>query len=149
MGQHDHPVLLFDGVCNMCNASVLWIVDRDPPGRVHFASLQSPAGSALARQHGIDPEALEGVVLIKDGRAYEGSSAAVRVGRLLTFPWSVLAFLGWLVPWFLREPIYRWIARNRYRWFGKTEACRIPTPDLRKRMLPDGMGPAEPAPSTP
>ena len=145
---HEPAVLLFDGVCNFCNATVLWIADRDPSGRVHFASLQSPAGSALAREHGIDPELLEGVVLVQGGRAYQLSAAALRAGRLLTFPWWLLATLGLLVPWFLRDPVYRWIARNRYRWFGKTDVCRIPTPELRARMLPDGVGPAGAVPAS-
>jgi predicted DCC family thiol-disulfide oxidoreductase YuxK len=128
-------VLLFDGVCHLCNDSVVWVIDRDPQGLLRFASLQSPAGSALARQHGIDPEALEGLVLVDGERAWQGSAAALRAGRLLRFPWWFLAWLGWLVPWFLRDLVYGWIARNRYRWFGKSEVCRIPTPELRERLL--------------
>jgi predicted DCC family thiol-disulfide oxidoreductase YuxK len=132
----DGPILLFDGVCNLCNAVVQFVVARDRKHAFRFAALQSEAGHRLLREHGVevpggDPDS---VVLIEGGRAYVESTAALRAARHLAFPWFLL--WPWLVvPRFVRDPIYRWIARNRYRWFGKKDQCMIPTPELRARFL--------------
>ena len=129
-----HPIVLFDGVCNLCNGSVQFILKRDPRGTFRFASLQSEAGRSLMAGHGLDPGALSSVVLIEDGRAFEESSAALRIARHLPGPWKLLRVFA-VVPRPLRDAVYRWIARNRYRWFGKTETCWLPTPELRARFL--------------
>lgn len=127
-------VVLFDGVCNLCNASIHFIIDRDPRGRFRFAALQSDAGAEILRQAGLDAADLSSLVLWEGGRAYRYSTAALRIARRLSWPWPLLAvFL--LIPAFLRDPVYRFIARNRYRWFGKSETCRVPTPELRARFL--------------
>lgn len=128
------PVILFDGVCNLCNASVQFILDRDPDARFRFASLQSEEGAALLRSHGGDPEALDSVVLIEDGRVFQHSDAALRIARHLSGAWPALAALR-IVPRPLRDAGYRLVARNRYRWFGKEESCRLPTPETRARFL--------------
>ena len=130
------PTVLFDGVCNLCNASVQYIIDRDPSAVFRFASLQSEAGRRVLEAVGAalpegDPES---VLLVEDGRLYERSDAALRIARRLTGPVRLAAaFL--LVPHVLRDPLYRFVARNRYRWFGKSESCRLPTPELRGRFL--------------
>jgi predicted DCC family thiol-disulfide oxidoreductase YuxK len=130
------PVVLFDGVCNLCNGAVQFIVDRDPRGTLRFASLQSEPAAELLRAHGKAPPTgdPDSVVLIEDGRVYESSGAALRIARHLRAPWGLLYALV-IVPRFLRDAVYRFIARNRYRWFGKSEQCRIPTPELRARFL--------------
>lgn len=128
--------MLFDGVCNLCNGAVQFIIDRDPKDVFRFASLQSERGAALLAAHGRTPPEgdPESVVLIEDGRVYEHSSAALRVARRLRGLWS-LFYVFIIVPPFLRDAVYRFIARNRYRWFGKEEMCRVPTPALRARFL--------------
>ena len=130
----DKPILLFDGVCNLCNGSVLWVIRRDPAGRFRFASLQSEVGRQLLAEAGLPPSALSTVVLYADGRFYTRSDAALGVLARLGSPWSWLAVFR-LVPRALRNRLYDWIAGNRYRWFGKKESCMIPTPELRNRFL--------------
>lgn len=131
-----HPVVLFDGVCNLCNSSVQFIIDRDPKGTLRFASLQSEAAAKLLRQHDLTPPEgdPDSILLVEDGAVYSHSSAALRIARRLSGVWSVL-YVFMLVPRPLRDLVYRFIARNRYRWFGKSEMCRVPTPELRERFL--------------
>lgn len=129
-----HPIVLFDGVCNLCNGSVQFILKRDPRGRFRFASLQSEAGRRLMTEHGLDPDALSSVVVIEDGRAWQESSAALRIARHLPGGWKLLRIFA-VIPRPLRDAVYRLIARNRYRWFGKTETCWLPTPELKERFL--------------
>jgi predicted DCC family thiol-disulfide oxidoreductase YuxK len=126
--------VLFDGVCNLCNGSVQFILKRDPQGLFRFASLQSEAGRSLMDQHGLDPGALSSVVVIEDGRVWQESSAALRVARHLPGAWKLLRVFA-VIPRPLRDAVYRLIARNRYRWFGKTETCWLPTPELQGRFL--------------
>jgi predicted DCC family thiol-disulfide oxidoreductase YuxK len=130
------PVVLFDGVCNLCHGSVQFIVDRDPGAAFRFASLQSEQGAALLRAHGRTPPEgdPDSVVLLEDGQVYEHSTAALRIARRLGGLWRLL-YVFMIVPRFLRDAAYRLIARNRYRMFGKSEQCRIPTPELRARFL--------------
>jgi len=129
-----HPIVLFDGVCNLCNGSVQFILKRDPQGRFRFASLQSDAGRSLMREHGLDPEALSSVVVIEDGQAWQESSAALRIARHLPGGWKLLRIFT-VIPRPLRDAVYRWVARNRYRWFGKRSTCRLATPAERERFL--------------
>lgn len=131
-----HPVVLFDGVCNLCSASVQFIIDRDPRAHFRFAALQSPVAARLLAEHGAvlpggEPES---VLLLEDGVLFERSEAALRIARRLRGPVRLLAPLLSL-PHGLRDRAYRFIARNRYRWFGKAESCRLPTPALRARFL--------------
>lgn len=129
-----HALVLFDGVCNLCNASVTFIVDRDPDGYFQFASLQSDLGQASARAYGADASRLDSILLVQDGRLYRESAAALRIALRLGALWPLMGAF-FVVPAFLRDPVYRWIARNRYRWFGHTESCRIPQPHERDRFL--------------
>lgn len=131
-----NPVVLFDGVCNLCNGSVNFLLDRDHRETFRFASLQSDAGQRLLAEHGLPADDFDSFVLVEEGRAYTRSTAALRVARRLGFPWR-LASLLLVIPAFLRDPFYDLVAKNRYRWFGKEETCRVPTPELRARFLPD------------
>jgi predicted DCC family thiol-disulfide oxidoreductase YuxK len=128
------PILLFDGVCNLCNGSVRWVIARDPAAQFRFASLQSEAGRALLAEHGLPPDAMDTVVLV-DGKAHwRKSDAALELLRRLGGIWGFLSLLR-LVPRALRDPPYDLIARNRYRWWGKRDECWLPTPELRARFL--------------
>ena len=128
------PIVLFDGVCNLCNGSVQFLLKRDPEGRFRFASLQSDAGRSLLAEHGLAVDSLSSVVLIEDGRVWQESSAALRIARHLPGAWKLLRVFA-IVPRPLRDAVYRWIARNRYRWFGRTETCWLPSPELKERFL--------------
>lgn len=132
----EHPIVLFDGVCNFCNSTVLFIADRDRDAHLRFASLQSPISAELLAAHGIelpsgDPDT---IVLIEDGKVYERSDAALRIARHLRAPVSFMAAFV-IVPRSVRDAVYRLIAKNRYRWFGRSDQCRVPTPELRARFL--------------
>lgn len=129
-----YPVVLFDGVCNVCDASVQFIMDHDRSQTVRFASLQSAVGQDLARAHGVDPELLDTLVWIENGRGHVRSDAVLRIAAHLGRPWSWARGLA-VVPRPLRDAAYRLVARNRTRWFGRRDACRIPTPDVRARFL--------------
>ncbi|MCB9506216.1 MAG: thiol-disulfide oxidoreductase DCC family protein [Myxococcales bacterium] len=128
------PVVLFDGVCNLCNGAVNFIIDHDPDRRFRFASLQSEVGSELARSVGLDPTSLETFILVDGGRGYTRSAAALRIAAGLRGPVRLVAALR-VIPAFVRDPLYSFVARNRYRWFGVREMCRMPTPEDRARFL--------------
>ncbi|MDZ4700677.1 MAG: DCC1-like thiol-disulfide oxidoreductase family protein [Rhodothermales bacterium] len=134
-----HALVLFDGVCNLCNGSVHFVIDRDPESYFRFAALQSEAAKPALAQCGRDAGVLDSIVLIEEGQCYTRSSAALRIARRLSGGWPVV-YAGIIIPRVLRDAIYDFIARNRYRWFGRTEACRIPTLDLRARFLDDPVG---------
>ena len=129
-----HPILLFDGVCNLCNGSVQLIIRRDPEARFRFASLQSEVGQRYLEELQVDRDAVDSVILVEGGRWYKESDAALRIARLLGGPWKAMGILR-LLPRPLRDRLYRFIARHRYRWFGKRESCWLPTPELRERFL--------------
>ena len=131
-----HPIVLFDGVCNFCDASVNWIIARDRRGMFRFAALQSAAGERLQREHGLDPTALDTLVLVDGARVYRKSGAALRVLRRLRLPWPIL-FGMILVPPFIRDFVYDFLARRRYGWFGRKEECMVPAPEVRDRFLVD------------
>ena len=128
------PIVLFDGVCNLCSGSVQFLLKRDREGRFRFASLQSDAGRSLLAEHGLAVDSLRSVVLIEDGRVWQESAAALRIARHLPGAWRLLRVFA-AIPRPLRDAVYRWIARNRYRWFGKAETCWLPTPELKERFL--------------
>ena len=133
---NDKPVLLFDGVCNLCNAITQFVIRHDPaPGRFRFASLQSQSGQRPLREHGLPTDDINTFVMIERGQAHVRSTAGLHTLRLLGLPWSLLyAFI--IVPRPLRDRVYRFIARNRYRWFGRRERCMLPTPEIAARFLP-------------
>ena len=126
-------IVLFDGVCNLCNASVNFILDRDKQGVFRFAALQSDVGKKLIASC-TDDSFPDSVVLFENHQIYTESTAILRICRRLGFPWQLLYFLIF-IPAFLRDPVYRWIARHRYRWFGKRDVCLVPTPELHDRFL--------------
>lgn len=130
----DGPILLFDGVCTLCDHAVQFVLDHEPDGQIQFASLQSSVGRALLAAHGVDPESIDSVVFVDRGRAYLQSDAALRVASRLTWPWRG-ATVGRVLPRAVRDRMYAYVARNRYRWFGTRDACRIPTPETRARFL--------------
>ena len=133
----DLRVILFDGVCNLCNGSVNWVIARDPQERFQFASLQSQAAEKLL--HGvIDEQELadlpDSIVLVDAAGAHVRSTAALRIAAGMGLPYS-LARVFFAIPRPLRDLVYNWVARNRYRWFGRQESCMLPTPDLASRFL--------------
>ena len=128
-------VILFDGVCNLCNGFVQFVINRDPTGRFHFTSLQSEAGRKLLATYGLPPVIEpETVILIENGQVYTHSTAALRILRQLSglWPWLYAAIV---VPRPARDWVYRFVARHRYQWFGHRDACMLPTPALRQRFL--------------
>lgn len=129
-----HPVVLFDGVCNLCDSSVQFIIRRDPSGRFRFASLQSDAGRAVVQALGRSPDDLDTMVLVDGDRTWIKSAAALEIARHLTGLWPALRILA-AVPRPVRDWGYDVIARHRYRWFGKKDVCITPTPDVRDRFL--------------
>ncbi len=128
------PVLLFDGVCNLCNGYVQWLIRHDPKGVFRYASLQSDAGRTLLAQAGLPTDQMDTVVLLDQGRTYTRADVALRITGQLGGLWPLLGVLR-MVPRPLRNAIYDWVARNRYRWFGKRESCMMPTPELKSRFL--------------
>jgi predicted DCC family thiol-disulfide oxidoreductase YuxK len=131
--------ILFDGVCNLCNGFVQFVIRHDPQGRFRFAALQSAEGQRLLAAHGSPLSAAavaspESVVLVAGGRVYSHSAAVLHIARGLGWPWRLVG-VGWLLPGRWRDGLYRFVARNRYRWFGRQESCLLPTPALRARFL--------------
>ncbi len=124
--------MLFDGVCNLCNASVNFLIDRDQEAVFRFAPLQSDVGRALVAD--CDLEGEDSIVLVEGGRCSIRSTAALRIAQRMDGAWPFLSALL-IIPRPLRDFLYRSLAQNRYRWFGKQDACRMPTPDLRRRFL--------------
>jgi len=129
-----NPIVLFDGVCNYCNAMVNFAIHHDKKAFIKFAPLQSEAGRRLKEKYQVN-SAIDSIILIDKGKIYTHSDAAIRITKYLRWPPKVLySFI--IVPKFIRQPFYKWIARNRYKWFGKKETCMIPTTDVRSRFLP-------------
>ena len=128
------PVVLFDGVCNLCNGSVRFVIERDPHKHFQFAPLQSETATTLIAGTA-DPLAMpDSIVLVDEGRLYVRSTAALRIARRLRFPWPLLrVFMA--VPRPLRDWVYDVIARHRYGWFGKRDTCMVPTKEIRDRFL--------------
>jgi len=127
-------LVLFDGVCNLCNGVVKFVIARDPNGRFQFGALQSSAARRVIAEHGAPDPLPDAIVLIEDGRLYTRSTAALRIARRLTFPWPLTAvFLA--VPRPLRDWAYARFASRRYRWFGRRETCMVPSPELRARFI--------------
>ena len=135
MAKNKIPVLiLFDGVCNLCNSSVQFIIKRDPESRFQFASLQSPRGQAELQRFGLDQKSLHSIIVIDGDHVYQRSDAALKIAGSLGGIWSVFRLL-YIFPRFLRDPGYDLIARNRYRLFGKQDHCMVPSPELKSRFV--------------
>lgn len=131
----NNKIVLFDGVCNLCNNSINFIIERDKNNAFMFASLQSEIGQKLLSERGLDPNVMDSVILIEPGVAYyQKSSAAIEIAKHLSGGYSYLSYLSFL-PEGLRDGIYNIIAGNRYKWFGKKDSCMIPTAHLRAKFL--------------
>ncbi len=132
------PIILFDGVCNLCNASVQFVIERDPTAIFRFAALQSDFGQSILAKNPVYTEGSDSVsdsiILVENDIVYDRSTAALRIARRLSGGIKLLSvFL--IVPKPIRDFFYKIIARNRYRWFGKQEACWMPTKELKARFL--------------
>jgi predicted DCC family thiol-disulfide oxidoreductase YuxK len=130
----EKATILFDGVCNLCNASVNFVIDRDPAGYFRFGALQSEEGRSLLASLSYPGNYLDSILLVENGEVFRDSDAAVRIAKHLAGAWSMLYHFRW-IPRPVRDGVYRWVARNRYRWFGRRDVCRIPTPELKARFL--------------
>ncbi|AFZ91934.1 MULTISPECIES: thiol-disulfide oxidoreductase DCC family protein [Bacillus] len=127
-------VLLFDGVCNLCSGAVQFIIKRDPAGKISFASLQSDTARELLASEGLPTEQFDSMIFIENGRIYKKSAAVLKVSRHLRGAWRLSAVF-FAVPRPLRDRAYSFIARRRYKWFGKREACMLPSPEIKNRFL--------------
>lgn len=136
MQEFKGPVVLFDGVCNFCDASVQFIIRRDPRAKFRFAALQSEFAQKALTKNQLNTEKFDSIVLLEEGKVYQKSTAALRIARRLNGLWPLL--YGFIIlPAFFRNVFYDIIARNRYRWFGKKDQCMIPGPEIRMRFIQD------------
>lgn len=132
--ERNHDIVLFDGVCNLCNSAILFIIKRDKKDRFRFAPLDSDIGKELLSQHHMDSTKIDSIVLISGDSAYAKADAALYISKHLTHLWPLLYGFK-VIPSFISNKIYDFIARNRYKWFGKKESCMIPTPNLTSKFL--------------
>ncbi|MCB1143591.1 MAG: DUF393 domain-containing protein [Leptospiraceae bacterium] len=130
----EHLIILFDGVCNLCNSSVNFLIDRDPKDKFRFASLQSDKGKEFLSNFKISSQSPDSIVVIDGNQFFIQSDAILRISKEMKFPYSLLSKFG-IVPKFFRDFFYDLIAFSRYKVFGKKEFCRILTPDLKKKFL--------------
>ena len=129
------PIILFDAECVLCSANAQFVLRHDKSARFRLASIQGEAGRALCREHGLDPNDPTTILVIEDARVRRDSDAVLAIYEGLGRPWRLFSLLR-LVPALLRDPVYRWIARNRYRLFGRRTSCWIAPPEYRSRILP-------------
>lgn len=129
-----HKVILFDGVCNLCNGAINFVIKKDKRNVFKFAALQSETGIMLLSKYKIDTSKVDSIILVDGENCYVKSSAALRIAKDLSGGYPLL--YGFLIlPRFIRDAVYDYIARNRYKWFGKKESCMIPTPELKSKFL--------------
>ena len=129
-----YKIILFDGVCNFCNASVNFIMKRDKRDEFRFAALQSEIGIELQKKFHLDPNDLESFILIEGDKYYKKTTAALRTAKEFGFPWN-LSYIFIIIPPIIRNIAYNIIAKYRYKWFGKKESCRVPSPGERSKFL--------------
>ncbi len=129
-----HPVILYDGVCNLCNSAVQFVIKRDKKNVFKFASLQSLFGQNFLKKHLMQSSTFNSFILGENGKIYSKSTAALRVARKLKGLWPVV-YVFIIVPAFIRNYVYEFIARNRYKWFGKRDSCEVPNPELKNKFL--------------
>jgi len=127
-------VIVFDGVCNFCNAFVNFVLDRDPHGLFKFGTLQSLPAQEILRQFQLSTEDYETFLLIEQGKLFTKSTAAIKILRHLGIPWSLFGVLM-IIPRQIRDPFYDLVARHRYQWMGKSDSCRVPTEEDQKRFV--------------
>lgn len=129
-----NPILLFDGVCNLCNGAVQFVIKFDSKNTLRFAALQSEVGQQLLEHFNLPKEDIFSVILVENEKVYVRSSAALRMYKNMGGIWNLM-YLFIIVPRPIRDTVYNFIAKNRYKWFGEKESCMIPTPELRSRFL--------------
>ncbi len=139
---YQHPILLFDGVCNLCNNSIQFVIERDSDATFRFAPLQSPLAQELLDECEYTGDRFDSVVLVENGTCYSKSDAVIRAGRYLGGLYRLLT-LGRVFPRWLRNRVYDFVANRRYGWFGKRESCMMPTPDIEERFLAGGPAKSE------
>jgi len=127
-------IILFDGVCNLCNSSIDFIFKRDKKDQFLVGALQEDPGEFILKKFHAKPDYLDSLVLVENGKIYFRSTAALKIARNLSGLWPIF-YVFIILPAFLRDPIYDWIGKNRYRWFGKKNTCRIPTPEEKSKFL--------------
>ncbi len=127
-------IIFFDGVCNLCEASVKFIIKRDNYKKFNFVSLQSVTGKKILKKHHYDKEQFDTFVLLKNEKIYTKSTAALLISKELNVPIKLL-YVFIVLPKFIRDPVYLFVSKNRYKWFGKKESCLIPTPEIKSRFL--------------
>jgi len=128
-------IIVFDGVCVLCSRWVDFVLRRDPLGRYKFAAMQTASGRELLIEHGIDPDDPLSFLLLENGKGYTDTDAIMRILRSFGSGWGFVALLVAIVPRFIRDSLYRWVARHRYRMFGRRDVCRVPTADIADRFL--------------
>ena len=130
----EFPVVFFDGFCNLCNGAVQFTIERDRKNVFRFSSLQSDYAQDILRPFAMEPKRGESMVLLENGKVYERSTAALRVAKRLGGFWPLL-YVFIVVPRFIRDAVYNYVGKNRYKWFGKEESCWVPTPELKEKFL--------------
>jgi len=130
----EQPIILFDGVCNFCNSSVNFVIKRNKKTFIQFAPMQTEAGQKLLKQYELPADDMQSFIFIEKGRAYTQSTGALKVCRYLNGLWPLCYGLI-IVPKFIRDGVYSWIAKNRYKWFGVKMECMIPNPEIKERFL--------------
>jgi len=132
---HSKQLILFDGVCNLCNASVQFIIKRDKKDIFRFTALQSEAGQELIKKYNIDMVKTDSIILYSETKGiFYKSTAALKIASFLGFPRNIMVvFL--IIPPFIRNWVYDYIAKNRYKWYGKRETCMVPTPELQNKFI--------------
>ena len=128
------PIVLFDGYCNLCSSSVVFVLKRERGDVFRYASLQSDFAGRLLSDMGMEKDVPDSIILVEGGQVYTRSTAALRMAKRLRLFWPVL-YIFILVPGFIRDPVYDWIARNRYKWFGKRNTCFLPNQDVSHKFL--------------
>jgi predicted DCC family thiol-disulfide oxidoreductase YuxK len=129
-----HPVLIFDGVCNLCEWLVIFIVKRDKEAKFRFVPAQSELGQQIQQRNGVDAVRNSTMILLKDGQIFTRSDAAIEIAKDLDSPWTLLRVLA-IFPKSLRDSVYTWIGNNRYKWFGFKNQCLLPTKELASRFI--------------
>jgi len=132
--QNQKAIILFDGVCNFCNSSVNFIIKHDTKDHFRFTPLQSEKAKTLLQEFNENETGLDSIVLIENNKLYKRSTASLKITKQLRRPYSLL-YLFIIIPSFLRDPIYNFIAKNRYKWFGKKDVCMIPTPAVKDKFI--------------
>ena len=133
-GMTDHPVIVFDGHCVLCSANARFVLRNDKRGHFRLAAMQGEVGAGILERCGVDPADPDTLIVVNDGIAFRDSDAVIAIWSKLDWPWCALSAAA-IVPRALRDPVYRWVARNRYRFFGRHEQCFVPDPRWADRVL--------------